>query len=259
MSTLESACFVTVVVALSAVAWCPSDAGAQGTLRPMPGAEQPAARIGLDVADSLRSERDLRGIDVSVEGHVVTLGGRVETFWAKDRAIRRTLAAEGVESVVSELEIPRAEDDTALAEQVVRAIQRYPYYTVWDWIDGSVNDGTVSLAGLVTPDRDKIDEIFERVAKVKGVQDVKNGIRRLPESQRDDELRRALAYRIFRSEHFERFTSMTNPPFKIIVDSGVVTLVGQVQSAIEERELRRIVAQTQGISRVDDRLQIAQR
>jgi osmotically-inducible protein OsmY len=182
--------------------------------------------------------------------------GRVETFWSKDQATKRTVSVEGVESVVSELNVPRAEDDGALARDVARAVQRYTYYTIWDQIEGRVTDGAVSLSGLVTPDRDKIGEIFERVAKVKGVQDVHSEILRLPLSQRYRKLRQALAYRVFRSEHFERFYSMTNPPFHIIVDSGVVTLVGQAQSMVEAHEIQRIVVQTQGVSRVENQLQI---
>lgn len=264
MSILKSVSFLVAVIATGAAASHPSEAATQGASASGPlrqGApaleiDQWSARIAREVGDSLRRERDLREIEVSVEGSVVTLGGRVETFWTKDQAIKRTLAVEGVESVVSDLDIPRAEDDNDLARDVARAIQGYTYYTLWDQIEGGVTDGAVSLWGLVTPDRDKIGEIFERVAKVKGVQDVQSEIRLLPTSQRDQELRQAIAYRVFRSEHFERFYSMTNPPFHIIVDSSVVTLVGQVQSAVEAHEIQRIVAQTQGVSRVENQLQI---
>ena len=48
---------------------------------------------------------------------------------------------------------------------------------------------------------------------------------------------------------------MTNPPFHIIVNNSVVTLVGYVQSRIEYIEMQRIVAQTQGVLRVDNQLQ----
>ena len=264
MRIVKTVSFLGAVAVTVTVASHPSEAALQGAspslaLRqgaPALDVDQRSTRIDREVTASLRGVRDLREIEVSVEGNVVTLGGRVETFWAKDRAIKLTLAVEGVGSVVSDLEIPRAENDTNLARDVARAIQEYTYYTLWDQIDGSVNDGAVSLSGLVTPDRDKIGEIFERVAKVKGVQDVHSEIRLLPISERDQEIRQALANRVFRSEHFERFYSMTNPPFHIIVDSGVVTLIGRVQSMVEAHEIQRIVAQTQGISRVENHLQI---
>ena len=218
-------------------------------------AGQTAGRIEREVRDTLRREGDLRRIEISVHASEVTLSGRVPTFWAKDQAIKRTLAVEGVETVVSELEIPVVEDDNDVAQDVARAIQRYPHYTIWDHIDGRINKGVVYLTGRVTPDRDKANDIFERVAKIKGVQDVQSEIRTLSPSQGDRELRQAIGYRVFSSGHFERFASMPNPPFHIIVDNSVVTLVGYVQSAIELHEIRRIVGQTQGILRVENQLQ----
>ena len=218
-------------------------------------ARQSAGQIERAVRDALGRERDLRGIEISVQASEVTLSGRVQTFWAKDQAIKRTLAVEGVETVVSELEIPVVEDDNDLAQDVARAIQRYPHYTIWDHIDGSINKGVLLLSGRVTPDRDKANDIFERVAKVKGVQDVQSEIRTLSPSRGDRELRQTIGYRVFSSQHFERFASMPNPPFHIIVDNSVVTLVGYVQSAIELHEIQRIVAQTQGILRVENQLQ----
>ena len=218
-------------------------------------AGQTAGRIEREVRDTLRREGDLRRIEISVHASEVTLSGRVPTFWAKDQAIKRTLAVDGVETVVSELEIPVVEDDNDVAQDVARAIQRYPHYTIWDHIDGRINKGVVYLTGRVTPDRDKANDIFERVAKIKGVQDLQSEIRTLSPSRGDRELRQAIGYRVFSSEHFERFASMPNPPFHIIVDNSVVTLVGYVQSEIELHEIRRIVGQTQGILRVENQLQ----
>ena len=218
-------------------------------------ARQTAQQLEREVHESLRGEGDLRRIEVSVQGSEATLSGRVPTFWAKDQAIKRALDVDGIETVVSELEIPAVEDDSDLAEDVAKAVQRYPYYTIWDDITGSVNGGRVSLSGRVTPDRAKADEIFERVAKVKGVQDVQSDIMTLPPSQSDRNLRRAIARRVFSSMHFERFATMSNPPFHIIVHNSIITLVGYVQGQIELIEMQRIVAQTEGVLRVENRLE----
>jgi osmotically-inducible protein OsmY len=107
----------------------------------------------------------------------------------------------------------------------------------------------------VTPERDKAGELFERIAKVRGVQDVQMNVTPLSPSRSDDRLRSAIARRLFSSDHFQRFASMTNPPFHIIVNNSVVTLVGYVQSQIEFIEMQRIVAQTQGVLRVDNQIQ----
>ncbi len=260
--TISTLATIAALVAAS-VASLPSEAVAQNVAASLAlpqgersfEASQTSSQIEREVRDSLRGEGDLRQIEVSVQGNTVTLAGRVETFWAKDQAIKRTLRVEGVETVVSELEIPVAEDDNDLAQDVARAIQRYAHYTLWDHIEGSVNKGVVFLSGRVTPDRDKAGDIFERVAKVNGVQDLQSEIRTLSPSRGDRELRRALGYRVFSSPHFQRFASMPNPPFHIIVDNSIVTLVGYVQSEIELQVIRIIVAQTQGILRVENQLQ----
>ena len=218
-------------------------------------ARQAAQQLEREVHESLRGEGDLRRIEVSVQGSEATLSGRVPTFWAKDQAIKRALDVDGIETVVSELEIPAVEDDSDLAEDVARAVQRYAYYTIWDHITGRVDGGRVSLGGRVTPERAKADEIFERVAKVKGVQDVQSDIMTLPPSQSDGNIRRAIARRVFSSIHFERFATMRNPPFHIIVHNSIITLVGYVQGQIELLELQRIVALTQGVLRVENQLE----
>ncbi len=218
-------------------------------------ARQTAQQLEREVHESLRGDGDLRRIEVSVQGSEATLSGRVPTFWAKDQAIKRALDVDGIETVVSELEIPAVEDDSDLAEDVAKAVQRYPYYTIWDVVSGRVEGGRVSLSGRVTPDRAKANEIFERVAKVRGVQDVQSDIMTLPPSQTDWNLRRAIARRVFASTHFERFATMPNPPFHIIVHNSIITLVGYVQGQAELIELQQIVAQTLGVLRVENQLE----
>jgi osmotically-inducible protein OsmY len=220
-----------------------------------PGSAQTPNRIEAEVREELRGERDLRGLEVTAAGTEVTLTGELETFWSKSEAIRRTLAVDGVETLVSEIDVPAAENDEALASEVAKAMQRYPYYTVFDYLDGSINKGVVTLRGKVTPDRDKSGDLFERVAKVPGVQDVQNEIHTMTPSRGDENLRRSIARQVFRSSHFTRFSSQSNPPFHIIVDRSVVTLVGYVQGEIERRELERIALQTQGVLRVDNQLE----
>lgn len=221
----------------------------------LPAAAQTTTRIEREVREELRGERDLRGLDVTVAGSEVTLTGELETFWSKSEAIRRVLEVDGVETVVTEIEIPPAESDQALANAVGKAMQRYPYYTVFDYLDGRINDGVVTLIGKVTPDRDKAGELFERVAKIPGVQDVQNQIETMTPSSGDRNLRRVIARAIFRSSHFQRFSTQANPPFHIIVERSVVTLIGYVQGEIERREMEQIVRHTQGVLRVVNQLQ----
>ena len=218
-----------------------------------PASAQPSERLER-VRDELRRERGLRRLDVAVNGSEVTLTGGLDTFWLKSEAIRRALEVDGVETVVSEITLPEG-SDRSIIDDVSRAVLNYPYYTVFDYLDGRVENGVVTLIGRVTSERDKRDEVFERVAKVRGVQDVRNQIVQMSPSTADDRLRNSLAQQIFRNIHFQRFASYKNPPFRILVDRSVVTLVGYVPGEIERREMESIARQTFGVLRVHNQLQ----
>jgi osmotically-inducible protein OsmY len=216
---------------------------------------QTAAQLEQDVRDALRKERSLRGLDVALLGSEVTLTGELASLWQKSEAIRRALEVEGIETVSTGIEIPPPESDEDLAEEVGKAVQGYPYYSLFDHLEGDVDSGVVSLWGRVTPDRNKARDLFERVAKIRGVQEVRNDIRTMTPSTGDTNLRRRLSRQVFRSSHFERFQNARNPPFHIIVERSSVTLVGWVQGEIERREMEQIARMTQGVLKVDNQLQ----
>ncbi len=222
------------------------------------GATTADAQLVDEVREKLRGERDLRQLEVSVTASEALLSGELRNFWLKHQAIERALEVEGIETVASEIVIPPPESDQELAEKVAEEVQDYPYYTLFDYLDGLVNNGVVTLMGRVTPDRDKAGEIFERVAKIDGTQDVRNEIRSLTPSNADRNLRRAIAQQIFRSPDFERFAIDRNPPFRVVVERSVVTLVGWVQGEIERRQMEQIARQTQGVLRVINELQTFQ-
>ena len=240
--------FVSIAAALSVAVIGSTTAAATA-------AAQSPEQLQQAVERELREDRALRRLEVSVSGDEVTLSGRVRHFWDKNEALRRAFDVRGVGTVASEIEVPVQEDQEELVEEVSRAIQRYPHYRIWDYLDGRINNGVVTIVGRVTPERDKAGELFERIAKVRGVQDVQMNVTPLSPSRSDDRLRSAIARRLFSSDHFQRFASMTNPPFHIIVNNSIVTLVGYVQSQIEFIEMQRIVAQTQGVLRVDNQIQ----
>lgn len=218
-------------------------------------AAQSDTALARAVEDALDDERALRRLEVSVAGGEVTLSGSLRNFWEKSEALRITFDVDGVETVASEIEIPEAEDDQEIANEVGRQITRYPFYTMWDVIDGRVDGGVVRLRGLVTPVRDKAGELFERIAKIRGVQDIQMDIQPLSPSSGDARIRSIIARQLGRSTHFERFRTMRNPPFHIIVNNSIATLVGYVQGEIERLELQRIVANTPGVLRVHNQLQ----
>jgi osmotically-inducible protein OsmY len=214
------------------------------------GTQHDAEAIAREVALALRDELDLETVQFQVAGTEVTLSGRVPTLWIKKQAIDTVLALDGIETVASDLTIPRAEDDDEIAQAVGSAIQRYRYNTIWDYVGGSVVDGIVTLTGSVTPDRDKPSELFERVAKIRGVQDIHLDITQQSSSRRDQDLRSIIAQRVRRHPTFSQFAVIPDPPFRILVHQGVVTLVGSVRSEVEKQVLEQIARQAFEVVRV---------
>ena len=223
---------------------------------PPPAAAQTPAAVLAEVGAALRGESDLRGLDYRVDGTEVTLTGEVPTLWVKTRAIDRILEIDGVDSVASELTIPAGEDDDAIARAVGSAIRRYRYITIWDYVGGRVDDGVVTLNGSVTPDRDKPAELFERVARIPGVQDVVLDIFRQSSSRRDRDLRLIIAERVRRHPVFSQYQLLPDSPFRILVHEGEVLLVGSVRSGVESRVLEQIARQAFESEQVVNRLQV---
>jgi len=215
------------------------------------------AQSGPELVQAIQSEfaknSDLRTITVEMAGAVVRLAGEAPSIHAQTQAIDIARRTGGVNSVVNDMTIPAAESDQAIAEGIGKALRGYPHITIWDHVDAVIDDGVVTLVGMVTPDRDKTREIGIEVAKIPGVQQIQLNIDVMSPSGSDDQIRRSIARRLIsRGEPFERFESMVNPPIRILVNRGIVTLLGYLGFQGDKIELQRIVAQTQGVLRVEN-------
>lgn len=212
--------------------------------------------IGRLVAQRLIDE-EITSVGVSVAGGIVTLRGTVPTLWIKQRAIEHTSKVDDVISVVSELTVPRGESDERIAAQVAAKLQRYVFFTIFDDADVGVDSGVVTLTGRVTMPY-KADAFADLAAHVPGVQDVRNDVRTLPVSRFDDQLRYAVARRIYGDDLFARYAIQANPPIHIVVEHGKVTLTGIVNSEVERRKAEAIARNTFSVMSVTNKLRVEQ-
>jgi len=130
--------------------------------------------------------------------------------------------------------------DLQIFNDVADQVNRYTQITIFDSISASVDDGHVVLTGWVTMPY-KRDDLEKRVRKVEGLLSVDNKIGVLPVSQFDDQLRFRIARAIYGHSLFWGYASMANPPIRVVVNRGHVTLEGVVQSNVE-RMLARTLA-----------------
>jgi len=225
-------------------------------------AAAPARAAASDAELTRNIQRQLSNLDygsrrpiVTVKEGVVTVNGVVASLWLKEETINRALKVEGIASLVAELTIARAESDDKLAEQVVDKVRHYDLFTVYDDFQGRVRNGIVYIGGAVTEPK-KLNDIVERIAKIKGVQAIDNKVTVLPANQSDDRLRVMIANAIYQLPEFERY-SMADPPVHIIVDKGRVTLIGILRADIEKRKALEAARFVEGSLSVDDKIQLA--
>jgi hyperosmotically inducible periplasmic protein len=146
-------------------------------------------------------------------------------------------------------------NDGMLANDIAKQVRNYVYYTIYDDVEGTVHDGVVTLTGKVTMPY-KASDIGKLVARVPGVREVDNKIATLPVSTFDDQLRIAIANRIYRDPLFWNDAIQVNPPIHIVVENGHVTLTGVVNSEVERRKAETVARTTFGVFSVDNQLRL---
>jgi len=186
-------------------------------------------------------------VKVDVEDGIARLTGFV-LHWADVREADR-LARKETKSVVNLLrvvpETPRT--DKEVKADVERAILRWERYGPFDAVGVEVRDGAVSLGGWVESPW-KRSQIEERLTRIDGIRDVINNLRVQGFSQGDVSLRTEVFTKIYGDPLFERYANLVDPPVRVYVDRGRVTLVGIVGSRLEQVAVGHIARSTLAFS-----------
>ncbi len=142
--------------------------------------------------------------------------------------------------------------DQKVLQQIIRDVNGYTRFTVFDDLAVAVDQGAVVVTGKVTMPF-KRDDIGRVIARVEGVRSVENNIQVLPTSTWDDQLRVSIARAIYGNPSFWSYAAMAHPPIHIVVDRGHVTLTGVVNNEVE-RTLARSIASASGAFSVESQL-----
>jgi len=191
---------------------------------------------------------DQRGdMKVDVESGVGRLTGIV-LRWADVREADK-LARKEVKSVVNLLRVvpehPRSDKD--IRGDVEKAVLRWDRYGPFDAVGIEVRDGVVSLGGFVE-DPWKRGQIEERLTRIDAIRDVINNLRVQGFSQNDVALRQEVFTKIYADPLFERYANLPDPPVRVYVERGRVTLVGMVGSRVEQVQVGHIARATLAFS-----------
>jgi len=145
----------------------------------------------------------------------------------------------------------------SLSDDVRHELLMLPYYNVFDELSFSTDgSNTVTLTGEVTRPILKSDA-EAAVRNIRGVRNVINNIDVLPLSAFDNSIRFATYRAIFSRPGFEKYAIQANPPIRIIVKNGNVTLDGVVDSAFDKQLAEMAARSVPGVFRVTDNLTIS--
>jgi hyperosmotically inducible periplasmic protein len=165
-------------------------------------------------------------------------------------------------------------------QSVQRALERLPYYGVFDFMAFNVERGTVTLTGYAYQGglRDAAESATRRVS---GVDEIANRVEPLPASQNDDRIRWATFYRIYtdaflsryatggpdqiRREIYDsrRFPGMHQPlgvyAIHIVVRNGHTTLFGVVDNQGDRQIAEMRAREVSGVFSVANEIEIAKK
>jgi hyperosmotically inducible protein len=120
-----------------------------------------------------------------------------------------------------------------LSEKVRHELVMLPYFNVFDDLLFRVDQGTVTLFGSVTDPVVKRDA-ESAVKHLEGVMRVENEIEVLPLSTFDNRVRLQTYFAIYGYGPLQRYSLGTQPPIRILVKNGHVTLAGIVASEADK-------------------------
>ena len=175
-------------------------------------------------------------IKIAVEDGVVHLTGIALSL--RDSREAERSARKVAKTVINEIRVfpERTRSDRDIQKDVEKAIYTYARYGVFDAVGVSVDAGLVTVQGFVYDDVRR-RELEERLARIEGVRDVHNDLRLQGRSEYDERLRLQIYARIYNDPLFAQYASWPEPPVRIFVDRGRVTLAGTVSSKVEQAAL----------------------
>jgi len=191
-------------------------------------------------------------IGVAVKNGVVTLSGRVPSYWEKVSAERAAARVSGVKAVANELEVrlPGSSErtDEDIAQAAVDTL-RWSVLVPQDRIKVKVSKGWITLEGNVDWQYQK-SAAEKAVRKLYGVLGVSNLIEVKPQVSKA-EVKTAIEAAL------KRLAEVDANRIRVDTEDGKVVLSGSVRSWFEREEAERAAWAAPGVRSVEDRIAIA--
>lgn len=150
----------------------------------------------------------------------------------KVKNLTLTLAAAALLSPLAQAAVNNQPKLGSLENDIRHELVMLPWFGVFDNLAFQVQGNHVILTGQVT--RPTLRSDAEAVVRrIEGIERVTNNIEVLPLSPNDDRLRMAAYYSIYGYGPLNRYAMGSQPPIRIIVKNGNITLQGVVANQMD--------------------------
>lgn len=225
----------------------------------LPAQDSDAEQASRDINEQLKEHPELGQVRAAAKKGIVTLDGTVGRY--ADRLLAERLAGEAaphaaVRDLVS-VSGPRVPDD----ELQHRVRERLEFAGVdhgmsFRNLHVETDGGVVTLKGDIHGDIDRASAIAI-AGQVPGVQQVIDRLSVDPASERDEDIRVRAARAIYGDPALQKYAADPQPPIRIVVEHGALTLYGVVENPAERRIAAARAREVPGVFSVVNNLVIA--
>lgn len=197
----------------------------------------------------------IEGQAVTNDGGTIHLEGVADLFGSRYLAGEIAAKVDGVTKVENEIAVRSSEvRDLDIESQLFDKIQKHLKGNAFDLVSVKVSHGFVTLSGNVR-DTTLKEDTFKEAMWIRGVRGVENQIVLASISAGDERLRQAIFRRL--SREYPQYFVGRLPSIVILVEGGKVTLVGNVQSAVDQQKIANTVRSLPGVLSVENQLAVS--
>lgn len=213
-------------------------------------------QIQQEVEKYLQKNDKLKDVTASVEDGIVTLTGTVDLLKHKNDAAEKIRHKDHVAGVRNQVQVTGNVPDVQLRDKLADKLRydRIDRGLMFNNLNVAVQNGVATVSGNVRSPADKSSALYA-VETTSGVKDVIDKLSVAPVSGFDDDLRVAIARRIYGS--MPMYANDPQAPIRIVVENGRVGLYGVVNSNVDKQRAFVEASSTPGVFSVTNNLVVS--
>lgn len=210
---------------------------------PQAGPSDADLKTRRELMKKLSDDKKYGNVNISVDDGVATLFGTVASVADRQDLEKKVKGMHGVSRVNNLVNVMASSgqgSDEQILREAIKRIRTDPYYSIYDDVNLSVQNGVVTLSGEVWQPARKPD-YEKRLSGIPGVKQVRNELKVSPTSIMDDRLRYYLTRAVYSHPGLQKYAIQPDPPIHLIINNQRVTITGVVNSEVDKALVNSIV------------------